>query len=112
MQVGNRAGPTCTYDACVLDGDCGGVKVCECEGQGNRCVDANCHTDADCDGRGCSPTFDLSCGPYDGVQGYYCHTATDECVRDSDCSHDSGSGYCAFSPQVGHWVCGKAFCAG
>ena len=106
-----RGPAVCTYDGCVQDSDCPNGGVCQCESTGNRCVDANCGTDGQCAGRGCSPTFDTSCGAYDGIRGYYCHTAKDTCVNDTDCK-EGGPGYCAFDTTVGHWACAYAMCAG
>jgi hypothetical protein len=104
-----RVGPTCTYDACAQDSECPSGNVCRCETTGNRCVAGNCATDAQCNNLGCSPTFGTSCGPYSGVQGYYCHTVNDTCLNDSDCK-EGGPGYCAYTGN--HWECSYGICAG
>jgi hypothetical protein len=116
-------GYQCTYDACFSDSDCpalasGTPRLCQCEGgsraDNNVCLGGNCRVDADCGGGGyCSPTLG-SCGNYTGTQGYYCHTSNDECLDDADCNADGSSypGYCAFMPEVGHWMCSMAQCAG
>jgi hypothetical protein len=116
----NAAGDYCTYDACATDSDCGSGKLCECgtgDGTygrtGNACLPGNCRVDSDCAGGGgfCSPTYDTSCGAYSGTVGYYCHTASDTCTNDSDCT-EGGAGYCAWQPAVGKWACSYGFCAG
>ena len=105
----------CTYDQCNHDGDCGSGQACACRvtvrsaptGSGpNSCVPANCRTDADCGPGGfCSPSYTADyCQSY--VDGYYCHTASDECGTNADCVADEG-GYavCAYQPTLGHWAC-------
>jgi hypothetical protein len=96
-----------TYDYCFSDTDCGPTDVCLCDAEdGNRCVPANCRTDADCAGGFCSPTYILSCPNAPGcaasppaVGGYYCHTADDECpgdsCRESECVSSGGHWKCA-----------------
>ena len=110
-----RIGLYCSYDNCFADTDCAAGEVCLCsapDGTGNRCTQPGCQVDADCPGSWCSPTFG-TCGSYGGVTNYSCHTAADECVNDSDCTSNSlGGGYCMYDPQVTHWVCSTAFCAG
>jgi len=83
-------------------------------GIGAICVEANCHTDADCGSNGyCSPTVDSECGSFYGTVGFYCHTCDDTCTDDTDCGNGQpGSPYCAYDPTVGHWACGDGFCAG
>jgi len=112
MRIGNIAGDTCTYDECFTDGDCGQGKACLCSADGNLCLDANCQTDGDCAGLGCSPSYGTSCGPYSGTQGFYCHTPSDECVDDKDCNAGGKVGYCAYSSQAGHWACAYSICSG
>ena len=104
-----HAPSTCTYDACMNDSECGAQKVCECTGGGNRCVSANCHTDSDCGGLGCSPTRAEMCGNMGGTVGYYCHTKKDDCIEDSDCKD---SGMCVYSPAGGKWTCNHDSCVG
>jgi hypothetical protein len=119
-----RVGGICTYDGCFADTDCTGDNattkspVCECETDytgANTCLgEGNCRVDADCgSSRYCSPTFG-TCGHYSGIVGYYCHTAEDECVDDSDCASDGDvpGGYCAFLPEIGHWKCSTSECVG
>jgi hypothetical protein len=123
----NAIGDYCSYDECSTDADCGAGKVCACGTSlgtygssgtsmrtGNRCLPANCHVDADCGVGGlCSPTYDTTCGAYNGVVGYYCHTPKDECSTDASCSDGGGVGaYCAWAPQSGKWICSHSFCAG
>ena len=116
--VGNsHDGWYCTYDMCHSDADCEGF-VCACEGgfrsDYNVCLrSGNCHVDADCGSGGyCSPTFG-DCGSYSGVVAYYCHTAEDECIDDTDCGDGSEWGtYCAYNLIVGRWTCSNSHCAG
>jgi Cys-rich repeat protein len=120
----------CTYDDCSTDATCGAGKLCECgapngAGRGpNVCIPSNCDTDSDCGTGGyCSPTYDTTCGGFDGVVGYFCHKAADECtmdqcVNDSDCAMESdggvmtSAGYCAWDPSSSRWGCFYSFCAG
>jgi hypothetical protein len=108
----------CTYDSCFDDSGCGGG-LCACSGgwrsDANVCLGGDCTTDSDCGaGSYCAPTYG-DCGAYGGVEAYYCRTCEDECVNDSDCNDDPsgwGPGYCMFSQEVGHWMCGYQQCAG
>jgi hypothetical protein len=62
----------------------------------------NCRVDSDCGANGyCSPTAGGGCG---GVSGYYCHTAEDTCVNDSDCQMN-GPDVCEYSTGDGRWEC-------
>jgi hypothetical protein len=98
----------CTYDMCMNDAECGANKVCQC-GNGNSCLPANCRTDLDCGGLGCSPTGATSCGNMSGTVGYYCHTKTDDCTENSDCKE---GGMCVYQPTVSHWTCSYETCVG
>ncbi|HEY8090314.1 MAG TPA: hypothetical protein VIF09_20775 [Polyangiaceae bacterium] len=118
---GHNAGPLCTADACATDADCGAGKVCECgaslgAGQGrfaNTCLPGDCRVDADCGAGGyCSPTWDTTCGSYNGIVGYYCHTPSDDCTSDTQCVDAGGPGYCAWGATVSKWICAYGFCAG
>ncbi len=104
----------CTYDACGSDADCGSGKVCECNSwEGNACLPANCHTDGDCGGLGCSPTRGETCGNMGGTVGYYCHTKKDDCVEDSDCKKKGDTqGMCVYSPAGARWTCNYDACVG
>jgi hypothetical protein len=109
-----RFGWACSYDGCTTDDDCGGL-VCACGGawgnDANVCRRGNCAVDADCgDGGWCSPSFD-DCGEYSGVVAYYCRTAADTCLNDSDCTEMPG-GYCMFSVEQSHWLCSYSQCVG
>ena len=111
----------CTYDECFTDSDCGTGRTCACEGSptsdANACLASNCSSDEDCGPGGfCGPSFG-TCGSYSGVIGYYCRTAEDECLNDGDCvtpdpSTGAGPGYCAFAPELDHWVCMYSHCVG
>jgi len=99
----------CTYDACLHDSDCTG-ETCACHGSpytgqlGNRCVPGNCHVDSDCGAGGyCSPSYSpAGCG---GLGGYYCHTAVDQCIDDSDCADAGFLTVCAYSTMNSRWEC-------
>jgi hypothetical protein len=79
----------------------------------NQCLPGDCRTDADCKGGYCSPTYDTTCGSYDGWVGFYCHGPSDDCTNDSDCVNAQGQGgYCAFGKEVGKWICAYGICAG
>jgi hypothetical protein len=111
----------CTYDSCNADRDCPGANgVCECGigatavlgGAPTRtahlCATGNCRIDADCgDGGFCSRSYDptdVACGST--LEGYFCHTAADSCIDDSDCAVDGGTTMaCKYSSALGHWVC-------
>jgi hypothetical protein len=99
---------SCTYDACAKDTDCPSGKLCVCHGSaftsgaGNTCIEGNCRVDADCGaGSYCSPSHGTTgCG---AVTGYYCHTAADTCLDDSDCG--GSTRVCGWSPGDNHWKC-------
>jgi hypothetical protein len=110
----------CNYDECTVDTDCSGRdSVCSCQGQtrgyagaspGNRCITGNCRVDSDCGSNGfCSPS---TTGLFYGTEGWYCHTANDECVNPSDCADASAGPNCAFVVETGHWACISAGGAG
>jgi hypothetical protein len=111
----------CRYDACLTDDDCAAGTDCSCDAQrggagasGNPtvCVPSNCRTDADCGTRYCSPSIGRACG---GVDGWYCHTADDECTTDADCPAGTAPdrGVCVYSHELAHWSCSTVpFCAG
>ena len=111
---------TCTYDACLSDGDCGSdtSSACDCDaapggagstGSPMRCVAANCRVDSDCGPAGyCSPSVSGGCGT---VAGVFCHTTDDECGNDSDCAAPTNA--CMYLPELGHWACGfRSGCGG
>ncbi len=121
----------CSYDECSASAPCASGHICSCgasDGSGGRsantCLPSNCNSDADCGADGyCSPTFDTTCGAFDGVVGYYCHKAADECTVD-ECTNDSdckgaldgggfeGPGYCAWDTSRSRWTCSYSVCAG
>jgi hypothetical protein len=107
----------CTYDTCFSDKDCG-TGLCTCDGHGNYCLGGNCRVDSDCGTNGfCSPSWSLCSlhGPY-RPNGYYCHSAKDECMKDSDCPKPKKQGYgpqatrCIYSAPVGRWTCMSETC--
>jgi hypothetical protein len=110
---GPAADCSCTYDTCQGDTDCPSGKTCACHGSpytdsaGNACVSGNCRVDADCGGAYCSPSSqDQVCGDY--LAGYFCHTAADLCIDDTDCpgvATNPGSPACAYSTTDSRWEC-------
>jgi hypothetical protein len=106
-------GPWCICDQCNTDHDCGPDAVCVCNQRGwsgaayeNACVAAQCRVDADCGPGGfCSPSL----GPCGSIQGYSCHTATDQCWSGTDCTAGTA---CIYSPATGAWGCGSIMCGG
>jgi hypothetical protein len=105
----------CTSDACVQDTDCPSGQTCAChgspytDGRGNACVQGNCRVDADCGaGAYCSPSPRTAiCG--DSLAGYYCHTAEDQCIDDTDCPSSpnvAGIPGCVYSTTDSRWECG------
>lgn len=113
---GGPAAPCfCTYDRCLGDTDCPSGQTCACHGApytdsvGNTCVQGNCRVDADCGAGGyCSPSSNTGiCG--DSLAGYYCHSAADLCIDDSDCPESSngtvGEPGCVYSTTDSRWEC-------
>ena len=114
-----RFGKQCSYDTCNIDADCANGGVCVCrtsptDTTNNHCVgggDGACRVDADCGPKGaCSPSLG-SCGTYSGVVGYFCHSSSDTCVDDSECT-EGRMGYCMYVSSGKKWQCSYAFCAG
>jgi len=107
LELGPDPLPRCSYDECLSDSDCPTGIPCGCRPSGdssepNLCLTrSHCTVDADCGPGGyCSPS---ELGGWCGVT-YFCHTADDACVNDSDCAE--GSGGCNYDASQGHWVCG------
>ncbi len=102
----------CLCDECNSDQDCGNMDVCACDRafwtnyiSGNLCVGGNCRVDADCGPSGfCSPALGAC-----GGRGYYCHTAADTCLNDTDCAAGI---LCDYSVVTGVWSCSTASCGG
>ena len=127
----------CSYDECFTDSNCGARTPCLCRGSAtdnnaNICdVGGNCAVDSDCGPGGyCSPSMETcySSNPeavvegrnYGGPNPYYCHTASDLCINDSDCaSPDAGTATtypptytpCAYNVQDERWECTQLVCA-
>ena len=127
----------CSYDECFSDSNCGARTPCLCrssstDNSANICdVGGNCAVDSDCGPGGyCSPSMETcySTNPeavvegrnYGGPNPYYCHTASDLCINDSDCaSLDSGTATtsscptytpCAYNAQDNRWECTQLVC--
>jgi len=122
----------CSYDECFTDSDCGSKTPCLCrfsstDNNANVCdVAGNCAVDSDCGpGRYCSPSVqiipDQLANVCSGSGPYYCHTASDLCINDSDCAFLLDAGLptssspiyayaCAYNPQDSRWECTQAFC--
>ncbi|HKO92493.1 MAG TPA: ferritin-like domain-containing protein [Polyangiaceae bacterium] len=77
----------CQY-GCVQDSDCGAGFLCECGDPVGHCVQAECQSDADCDGDNkCAAWFSpVICT---GDQGYSCQAREDECNSSLDCAAGS-----------------------
>ncbi|HET6151064.1 MAG TPA: hypothetical protein VFH68_26245 [Polyangia bacterium] len=96
-------------DQCTTDQQCPAGEACGCAADfygnvahTNVCVTAQCRLDSDCGPGGvCSPSFTGHCG---SLTGYYCHSAADECLGQSDCC-DRARPSCQYSPELGHWAC-------
>lgn len=95
------------HDACLVDSDCGGTGVCDCESPrcaepfavaGNVCVPSDCRVDSDCACGFCAA--DTSCG---GIDAYHCTTPHDECSTDADCQDGGAATQCRWSTD--HWAC-------
>jgi hypothetical protein len=128
----------CSYDECSTDSACGARTPCLCrssstDNSANVCdVGGNCAVDSDCGPGGyCSPSIETcySTNPEAVVEGsnlggpnpYYCHTASDLCINDSDCEVDAGTAtgtscptytHCAYSVQDTRWECTQLSCCG
>ena len=119
IRLSISAPPSCSYDECRGDADCGGSAVCDCRndqrGGANACIKGTCRVDADCKGRSCSPSairLGGTClsGIPVGAFGWFCHRGDDECVDDADCAGSSGSVACMFDPDALHWQCRNVSC--
>jgi hypothetical protein len=94
----------CSYDACFTDSDCPSGEPCGCRASAtdtapNTCLaGSQCRVNSDCGSDGyCSPS--MGC-----AMAYFCHTAADTCLDDSDCD----GGLCLYETTVSHWQCGDA----
>jgi hypothetical protein len=119
----------CSYDECFTDSNCGPKTPCSCrssstDNSANVCdVGGNCAVDSDCGPGGYCSFSDpiLNNGAANVCYGpylYYCHTASDTCINDSDCGPlDSGTppespaNVCAYNTQDNRWECTKTGCA-
>ncbi len=119
----NSEACACNYDECTSDSDCASGSACVCRTADNaharnRCLPrGDCLIDSDCGEAGyCSPSMLLGDTCDTENLAYYCHTPSDECVDDFQCSE----GYCLFDPAKKHWRCnaypgcdgGVTFCGG
>ena len=114
--VHGSGGSFCTFDQCLDDTGCAATEACSCAEDsstfglvfsrpGNGCLPASCHVDADCgDTPFCSPTISHYCGSR--VTGFRCHTSSDTCSDDRDCSQAQGSSTCDYHAETGSWSCG------
>ena len=124
----------CSYDECFTDSNCRARTPCLCrssstDNSANVCdVGGNCAVDSDCGPGGyCSPSMEtcFSAAPevevqdnYAGPNPYYCHTASDLCINDSDCAPlDAGTVTnpmtytpCAYNVQNSRWECTQFTC--
>jgi hypothetical protein len=102
----------CSYDECFSDTDCPAKTPCACrqsatDSTANTCVGGSqCRIDSDCGPGGyCSPSAGF--GAFQCGIAYFCHTAADTCLNDTDC----GAAKCQYDRVAGHWHCGGATCA-
>jgi hypothetical protein len=102
----------CSYDACASDSDCPAQVPCDCrtsasDNSANVCVTGSaCRIDSDCGSGGyCSPSAGY--GSFHCETAYFCHTAKDTCVDDTDCG---SSQKCEFDTTAGIWACGGPTC--
>jgi len=104
----------CSYDGCQSDADCPAKVPCECRASAqdsspNSCVTGgNCATDSDCGPGGtCSPGAFMD---FCAVPVYFCHTAGDTCIDDSDCPPKPNGPIvtqtCNYDSQANHFACG------
>jgi hypothetical protein len=98
-------GSTCSYDTCFSDSDCPPRVPCGCRsspsaGAANVCLTgSNCAVDSDCGPGGfCSPD---SSQQTQGLLLYFCHTANDACLDNSDCPN----GGCQHDSTSARWIC-------
>jgi hypothetical protein len=97
----------CTYANCTNDVDCGKNAFCFCSSSAQaQCLSVgNCRTDSDCNTGEysyCSPSSSWDCINYRLIDGLHCHTPSDSCIDDSDCS---GSEFCNYDSNNGYWRC-------
>ena len=102
-----RGGTRCVYSSCNLDTDCAAGNACECGPIANTCMPGNCRVDGDCKSGYCSPSFD-ECGG--GINGYWCHAPTDECIDDGDCDATHFKTHCVADPVTARWTCPSLTC--
>jgi hypothetical protein len=88
----------CEY-GCATDAECGSGQICMCAPlyQGTHCIDADCQSDADCDGYRCA--LSLGDGWSEIWPSVHCHSAADECQADADCPE----GFCVWDDS--RWEC-------
>ena len=112
-----KVDPTCSYDECVGDSNCPSGTPCICrsspsDSAANACASGgNCVVDSNCGPGGyCSPS--PSPQGCEGPGPYYCHTASDTCSNDADCSSFDGGdpggvALCVYDVQAQHGLCGR-----
>jgi hypothetical protein len=117
----SNAKPSCNYDECTIDDDCGGTAVCGCRlgaiEEQNICLRrSTCRTDADCGTGRCLlsllPGTPLVTGDdtfASQVAGYFCTSPGDECHSYDDCPTDEHS--CVYYEWSQHFACRGGPCA-
>jgi hypothetical protein len=120
--VGNGG---CSYDQCFTDSNCASGTPCICRSSSsdnspNVCAPpGNCVVDSDCGPGGyCSPTegCDYCAQGSENCASapYYCHTASDTCINDTDCPSVDGGEFsitaCAYNPPAQRWACKQLVC--
>ena len=100
----------CVADQCLGDGDCPSGKLCWCglgATRGNVCIESDCETSADCEGRECAEASWPPRMPQPSMAPplhtpHYCRTAGDGCRTADDCQGGAG---CAFSVDHRRYEC-------
>ena len=98
------------YESCQSDADCPAGTLCMCGSKGdemnavvptsNRCVPAECRTDADCSGPGAHCVMQAPRSLAEAQ--FYCRDATDKCQGDDDCG---SSERCLYDTDTSKWAC-------
>ena len=95
---------------CACDADCPRGQDCICSAAGsafgdpaNRCLPADCTSDADCDGGRCRANV-LFCGSYGTPVGFRCTSPEDDCDSHTTCI-EQGEQYCVYDETVELFTC-------
>jgi len=111
----------CWYDECLEDSDCSATTLCVCAEQhpfelnsNNTCINAECHTDADCDTGLCfgEPFFCGAAAPGETmyITRFACASENDQCRNHETCYCDGSERRC-LPDDDGAWVCSVDYMA-